>query len=71
MGAPTWPPTPEEARKATLEEYGDYARAVMDFEDDEDAEQALLAKFLFEAPKRQLVAGEENGATLDSMFRSL
>ena len=71
MGAPTWPPTPEEARKATLEEYGDYARAVMDFEDDEDAEQALLAKFLFEPPKRQLVAGEENGATLDSMFRSL
>jgi nitric oxide reductase NorD protein len=71
MGAPTWPPTPEEARKATLDEYGESARAVMDFEDDEDAEQALLARFLFEAPKRQLVAGEENGATLDSMFRSL
>ncbi|MFT5684980.1 MAG: hypothetical protein ACI8RZ_005926, partial [Myxococcota bacterium] len=71
MGAPTWPPTPEDARKATLDEYGDYARAVMDFEDDEDAEQALLAKFLFEPPKRQLVAGEENGATLDSIFRSL
>ncbi len=71
MGAPTWPPTPEEARKATLAEYGDDARAVMDFESDEDAEQALLARFLFEPPKRQLVAGEENGATLDSMFRSL
>ncbi len=27
MGAPTWPPTPEDAHKATLAEYGDDARA--------------------------------------------
>ncbi len=71
MGAPTWPPTPEEARKATLDEYGDDAKAVMDFDSDEEAEEALLARFLFAPPKRQLVAGEDNGATLDSMFRSL
>lgn len=71
MAAPTWPPTPEEARKATLDEYGDQARAVMDFDDDEEAERALLASFLFEPPKRQLVAGEDNGTSLDEVQRSL
>jgi hypothetical protein len=71
MAAPTWPPTPEAARKATLEEYGDQARAVMDLDDDEEAERALLARFLFEPPKRQLVAGEDNGTGLDEVQRSL
>jgi hypothetical protein len=68
MGAPTWPPTPEDAHKATLEEYGELARKVLDgIDDDEEAEQALLARFLFEPPKRQLVAGEENGTPLDDL----
>ncbi|MFT4976203.1 MAG: hypothetical protein ACI8S6_002099 [Myxococcota bacterium] len=71
MAAPTWPPTPEDAHKATLEEYGDQARAVLDFDDDDEAERALLAKFLFEPPRRQLVAGEDNGTTLDEVQRAL
>lgn len=71
MAAPTWPPTPEEAHKATLEEYGDQARAVLDFDDDDEAERALLARFLFEPPKRQLVAGEDNGTTLDEVQKAL
>ena len=43
MGAPTWPPTPEEADRATLEEYGEYAAAVLaarEAETNEDAERA-------------------------------
>ena len=71
MAAPTWPPTPEDAHKATLEEYGDQARAVLDFDDDDEAERALLARFLFEPPKRQLVAGEDNGTSLDAVQRAL
>ena len=67
MAAPTWPPTPEEAHKATLEEYGDDARAVLDFDSDEEAEEALLAQFLFTPPKRQLVSGEDVGTTLDEV----
>lgn len=72
MGAPTWPPTPEDAHKATLEEYGDMARKVLaGIDDEEEAEQALLARFLFEPPKRQLVAGEENGTALDDVAAPL
>lgn len=71
MGAPTWPPTPEDAHKATLEEYGDQARAVLEAETDEEAERALLARFLFEPPRRELATGDECGTTLDTLSRSL
>ena len=68
MGAPTWPPTPDEAKKATLAEYGDDALAVM--EDDEEAERALLAPFLFAPPPRQLV-GQDVGTPLDVFQRPI
>ncbi len=71
MGAPTWPPTPEEAFKATLEEYGDDARKVMEAETDEEAERALLAHFLFRPPARELASGEVVGTGLDDVSRSL
>ena len=38
MGAPTWPPTPDEAVKITLAEYGDQAHAFLNLEDDEEVE---------------------------------
>ncbi len=60
MGGPTWPPTPEEAEAATIEEYGDLARRVIaGVESDEEAELALLAHFLFAPPQREL--GELSG----------
>ena len=71
MGAPTWPPTPEEAHAATLAEYGERARAVMAMETDEEAEQALLAPFLFGAPPRELVLGEAAGTMLEEVEPSL
>ncbi len=67
MGAPTWPPTPEEARKAVLEEYGEDARAVLD---DEEAERLLLAPFLFAEP-RGMLGGAEAGTPLEPLLRSL
>ena len=73
MGAPTWPPTPEEADRATLEEYGDYAAAVLaasKAENDEEAERALLAPFLFGTP-RKLADGREVGTRLSEVGRSL
>ena len=73
MGAPTWPPTPEDADRATLEEYGDYAAAVLaakNAETDDEAERALLAPFLFGAPRRVL-DGEEVGTPLSAVARSL
>ena len=71
MGAPTWPPTPEDAFKATLKEYGDDARAVMHIEDDEEAELQLLAQLLFRAPGRELASGEEIGTPLEAVSRSM
>ena len=40
-------------------------------DEDEEAERALLAAFLFRSPERQLVAGEQNGLTLGEVQRSL
>ncbi|RME25234.1 MAG: hypothetical protein D6798_09440 [Deltaproteobacteria bacterium] len=71
MAAPTWPPTPEDADKATLEEYGDAARAVIAAETDEEAEQALLVHFLMGRVKRQLTDGTDVGLPLESLRRPL
>lgn len=71
MGAPTWPPTPEEGYAVTRKEYGEDARAVLDFETDEEAEEALLAHFLFRAPDRELASGESVGLGLDEVGRPL
>lgn len=70
MGAPTWPPTPEDAEAATLAEYGDDARKVLPELDDEEAERVLLAPFLFGEPRRML--GEaEAGTALGEHRRAL
>ncbi|MCB9778114.1 MAG: hypothetical protein H6742_06090 [Alphaproteobacteria bacterium] len=71
MGAPTWPPTPEEADQATLAEYGDAARAVIAAESDEEAEQALLVHFLMGPVRRQRTDGVEVGLPLDAVRRPL
>lgn len=70
MGAPTWPPTPEDAARATLDEYGDDARKVLPELSDEEAERVLLAPFLFGEPKR--LSGEvEAGTPLSEHRRAL
>jgi len=71
VGAPTWPPTPEESARLFVEEYGEEARRIMGLDSDEEAEQAILAHFLFAPPRRELVSGEEVGTPLDSLLRSL
>ena len=70
MGAPTV--SGEETLKQTMEEYGVTAAELgLAAETDEEAEQALLARFLFEPPPRQLVSGERNGLALDRVVRQL
>ncbi|MCK6506079.1 hypothetical protein L6R53_22320 [Myxococcota bacterium] len=71
MAAPTWPPTPQDADKATLEEYGEAARAVLAAETDEEAEHALLAAFLMGRVKRQLTDGVDVGLPLEEVRRPL
>lgn len=62
MAAPTWPPTPEEAHRLTMEEYGLKARD-LGLETEDDAEQKLLSAYLFEPPPR-LVGGVKVGTPL-------
>lgn len=71
MGAPTWPPTPEAAHRATRDEYGEAARAVLAFETDEEAEVALLRHFLHGTPPKELGSGEAVGTTLVGEERAL
>ena len=74
MGAPTWPPTPEDAARATADEYGEQARLVLSGTGllaDDEAEQALLAPFLFREPGRQLSDGRAVGTPLRDSRRSL
>ena len=71
MGGPTWPPTPDVADESTLEEYGDLARAVIEADTNEQAEQALLAAFLMGRVKRQLTDGSDVGLSLDECKRPL
>lgn len=47
------------------------AKALLGEADIEEAERALLARFLFAPPARQLVAGERNGLPLDRVLRQL
>ncbi len=55
-----------------MEEYGLTAAELgMAPETDDEAEQALLARFLFEPPKRQEVSGERNGLALDRVVKQL
>lgn len=70
MAAPTV--SFDDSLKATMEEYG-LTAADLGFgpADDEDAERALLARFLFEPPKRLAVSGERNGLTLDRVSKQL
>ncbi|MSQ01323.1 MAG: hypothetical protein EXR71_05425 [Myxococcales bacterium] len=64
--------TPEELLKATMEEYGvTGAELGLGPEDDEEAELALLRRFLFAAPQRQLTSGERHGLALDRVQRQL
>ncbi len=68
MGGPTWPPTPEEAEAATIEEYGELARRVIaGVQSDEDAETALLAHFLFAPPPRDLGQHADSGTPLSAV----
>jgi hypothetical protein len=72
MGAPTWPPTPEAFYEEAMEETGRTAAELgLEEDEDEEAERALLALFLYQPPKRQLTAGEENGTTLQEVQRRL
>ncbi len=70
MGAPTWPPDPEKAFQETAREYG-VKPSDIGGDEDEEFERALLAAFLFESPKRQLVSGVDNGTTLSQLQRAL
>ncbi len=70
MGAPTWPPDPDKAFQETAREYG-VRPSDIGADEDEEFERALLAGFLFESPKRQLVSGEDNGTTLPQLQRAL
>lgn len=70
MAAPTV--KPEDVYKQTMDEYGvSEADLGLAAADDEDAERALLARFLFSPPQRQAVTGERNGLPLDKVIRQL
>jgi hypothetical protein len=70
MGAPTWPPDPEKAFEETAREYG-VRPGDIGADEDEEFERALLAVFLFESPKRQLVSGQDNGTPLSQLQKGL
>jgi len=68
MGGPTWPPTPEDAHAATIEEYGELARRIIGgAETDDEAEAALLAHFLFAPPQRELGDLADSGTPLSAV----
>lgn len=70
MAAPTI--RPEDILKETLDEYGVTAAELgLAPEDDEEAERALLARFLFAPPERTHIGGERNGLTLDRVAKPL
>lgn len=62
----------EDSLKETMEEYGLTAAELgLAAETDDDAEQALLARFLFEPPQRTAIGGERNGLALDRIVKQL
>lgn len=70
MAAPTL--NPEDTVRLTTEEYGVTAAELgLAGLSDEDAERALLARFLFGQPIRQAVSGERNGLPLDRVQKQL
>ena len=71
MAAPTWPPTPEEGYELTMEEYGLSAGELGLEDDDEEAERALLAHFLFQDPKRLSTEGGAIGLSQAEVHRRL
>jgi hypothetical protein len=72
MAAPTWPPTPEAFYEEAMKETGrTKAELGLEADEDEEAERALLALFLYQPPKRQLTDGEDNGTTLAEVQRRL
>ncbi|MCB9758947.1 MAG: VWA domain-containing protein [Alphaproteobacteria bacterium] len=70
MAAPTWPPTPEEAARLTMDEYGVDAAQLGLAQEDAEVERALLAPFLFGPPPR-LREDDEVGTPLAAVSRSL
>ncbi len=70
MPAPTV--RPEDLLRETMEEYDvDEAALGLAAETDEEAELALLRRFLFAPPERQLTSGERHGLRLDRVNRQL
>ncbi len=70
MPAPTL--RPEDVLQATTEEYGvSPSELGLGAEDDEEAELALLRRFLFAPPERQPTAGERHGLALDRVHKQL
>lgn len=70
MAAPTI--KPEDLLQTTMDEYGvDAAALGLADASDDDVEQALLRRFLFAPPARQLVTGERNGLALDRVTKQL
>lgn len=70
MPAPTL--RPEDVLEATIGEYGVSAAELgLGPEDDEEAELALLRRFLFAAPERQPTSGERQGLPLDAVRKEL
>ena len=63
---------PEDLLRATMEEYGvNEVELGLAEADDEEAELALLRRFLFAPPQRQLTSGERHGLRLDKVQRRL
>lgn len=72
MGAPTWPPTPEQFYKEQMESEGLSAVALgLESEEDEEAERALLAHFLYNGPRRLDAEGRAIGTPLNVLTRRL
>lgn len=63
---------PEDLLRQTMEEYGvNEAELGLKEADDEEAELALLRRFLFAPPERQLTSGERHGLPLDRVHKRL
>ncbi len=63
---------PEDLLRQTMEEYGvDEVDLGLREAEDEEAELALLRRFLFVPPQRQLTSGERHGLALDKVHKRL
>jgi hypothetical protein len=66
MAAPTWPKDPDNPYVDGVEPDSDEVDQQLT---DQEAEEAILASFLFSPPVRQLVAGIDNGTPLSQVQR--